>query len=651
MRKTTTTCAAALGAKPVAGGLPARAMRVALAGVLACSMVPALAWAQPTAYDAAATVESASACGVSDEEIAAAAAEAGGKLAGTAVAGKARTASAYSVATLSATSAATSGKTAEGWSWTVNSDGASVTLTAYSGESLTPAVPATVVSLPVTGVVVNANAAAPAITSIDLSAVKGTLGGLKIVGTQLTSLDVSGFALLTKLDVQQNATLSKLTVAGCAVLDTLYCQSCALTKLDVTSCAKLRVLNCAENSIYALDVSQCPALEYLDCHGNCLTSLKVGANLSLTDLYCYNNYITEDLSTLIARYGADANVVLPQLTSEVPAPASALVERLSGTNRYDTMAKIVAASAFADGCDVVILASGENFPDALSASGLAGILGCPVLTTASDALSTSTKETVSALGVSTVYVIGGTSAVSEGVVTELKAAGVAKIERIGGANRAKTSVGVYGAVTGWSDTAIIVKGGSFPDALSIAPYAYASKSPIFLANIDGSISDEVAQAIAEGGFENLLVLGGTGGKKDDMGVQDAAVAALGVESTYRIAGADRYETSDLVAQWASANMPEACVQPVAGATLQWDGMAVAMGQNFPDALASVTLLGPSKSVLMLVSQKTTVADSATKARIDAAAGEHADSITEAYVLGGTAAVPAVVETWLKEALA
>ena len=52
--------------------------------------------------------------------------------------------------------------------------------------------------------------------------------------------------------------------------------------------------------------------------------------------------------------------------------------RLAGQNRYDT-AVAVSADGFPTGAPVVFVATGENFPDGLAASAVAGVLGGPVL--------------------------------------------------------------------------------------------------------------------------------------------------------------------------------------------------------------------------------------------------------------------------------
>ena len=65
------------------------------------------------------------------------------------------------------------------------------------------------------------------------------------------------------------------------------------------------------------------------------------------------------------------------------------IVRVSGATRYGT-ASAAAATGFPDGATNVVLASGEAFPDALAAGGLAGTLDAPILLTPSAELSDET---------------------------------------------------------------------------------------------------------------------------------------------------------------------------------------------------------------------------------------------------------------------
>lgn len=96
-----------------------------------------------------------------------------------------------------------------------------------------------------------------------------------------------------------------------------------------------------------------------------------------------------------------------------------LVETYSGTNRYDTAAKIAAAIGNGNiggfgGKRTAILAVGNNYADALAAGSIAFKGKHPILLTDSAALSTETNAVLTSLGIQQVIIMGGTSAVRSG---------------------------------------------------------------------------------------------------------------------------------------------------------------------------------------------------------------------------------------------
>lgn len=97
------------------------------------------------------------------------------------------------------------------------------------------------------------------------------------------------------------------------------------------------------------------------------------------------------------------------------------VERRSGATRYETSATI-ASKVTADGMSwsTVVVASGENFPDALSGAGLVGSKKGVLLLTASDDSSAVTKTLKPKKPiVGTCYILGGQAAVSWNVENAL----------------------------------------------------------------------------------------------------------------------------------------------------------------------------------------------------------------------------------------
>lgn len=98
---------------------------------------------------------------------------------------------------------------------------------------------------------------------------------------------------------------------------------------------------------------------------------------------------------------------------EVYAPVS----RLAGADRYVTSA-VISAATFTK-ASTVLLASGTDFPDALSGTPLAADLRAPVLLVESDSVSTEVCTEVRRLGATRVIALGGTSAVSDPVLTRV----------------------------------------------------------------------------------------------------------------------------------------------------------------------------------------------------------------------------------------
>src|SRR3954464_876083 len=107
------------------------------------------------------------------------------------------------------------------------------------------------------------------------------------------------------------------------------------------------------------------------------------------------------------------------VTAGMPASAdgSFSMPRLEGKNRYETAAAI-ALHTFSSS-SIAVLATGENFPDALAGNYLAGALNAPLLLVRRDDVTDATRLALAALHVTKVYVLGGDAAISPSVKFEL----------------------------------------------------------------------------------------------------------------------------------------------------------------------------------------------------------------------------------------
>lgn len=163
----------------------------------------------------------------------------------------------------------------------------------------------------------------------------------------------------------------------------------------------------------------------------------------------------------------------------VQVRASSTVTRWGGETRYDT-ARIVASrlTERVGSASVAYLASGANFPDALSGGVAAALDGAPLLLTEPERLSVETAAHLKAMKPEQIVILGGPVAVSDAAAS---AAGkIAPVKRIAGADRFATSRAVSAATFASADTVFLSNGYNYPDGLSGTPLAAVKDAPILL---------------------------------------------------------------------------------------------------------------------------------------------------------------------------
>lgn len=253
------------------------------------------------------------------------------------------------------------------------------------------------------------------------------------------------------------------------------------------------------------------------------------------------------------------------------ADASATsITRISGSTRYETMA-MVSQTAFPSAASrAAVIASGSSFPDALAASSLAGHLNAPILLTDPKTLSNATVDELNRLDVDTIYIIGGSNAVSNNVEKAIQASRPsATIARLAGSTRFDTAYQIYSELTKLgvnSKTAIISTGANFADALSASPYSYMQSAPFFLSSQSG-LDEESLAALKD--FQSAIIVGGTNAVPLSVEQQ---LRSIGV-ATSRLQGTTRYETSLEIGKFTLNNL-----------SLDPSSVVYATGANFPDAL-------------------------------------------------------------------
>lgn len=300
-------------------------------------------------------------------------------------------------------------------------------------------------------------------------------------------------------------------------------------------------------------------------------------------------------------------------------PNGVSVSRIGGANRYDVAAEISRVS-FAAGVPVAFVASGEVFPDALSAAPAAARSSGPVLLVERGSVPPAIRAELVRLQPQRIVVVGGPGSVSDAVYAEL-ARLTPRIERIGGANRFDVSTTLARAEFGASGASqlFIATGGVFADALSAAPAAAAAGAPMILVDsAETVIRAELDRLISDLRVTKVSIAGGPASVSPAL--ESNLVARLGRENVVRYTGADRFAVSVSVN---STAFPTA------------SRVYVASGLTFPDALAGAAVAGPARAPLFVVPT-----ECLPRGVVDYIVSSGATSMT---ILGGPASVAPAVE--------
>lgn len=203
----------------------------------------------------------------------------------------------------------------------------------------------------------------------------------------------------------------------------------------------------------------------------------------------------------------------------VSAPVQAKLEamgirvaRIAGSNRYDTSVKVLDAMIKLNSglkIENVLLASGENFADALVASVPSAIKKQPILLTEAKALSAPVKAAFNNTdyGIENVIVVGGNSSVSDNAVAEI---GLTAVERLSGQNRQLTSMIVANKFFTNGGQAVIADGTGFADALSAGQFASKNNAPILLTESKTTVGKDLTEYIKTNKMTQLTIVGGSG---------------------------------------------------------------------------------------------------------------------------------------------
>ena len=218
----------------------------------------------------------------------------------------------------------------------------------------------------------------------------------------------------------------------------------------------------------------------------------------------------------------------------------------------------------------VVLASNQNFPDALAGAPLAVLKGAPLLLTTPGLLDPNDASEIARVLPTggTVYILGGAVAVSTSVDSQITALGDKPV-RLAGADRFGTAIAIAGAL-GNPSKVLLATGLDFPDGLAAGAAAGYIGAAVLLTNGFSQSSETAAYLAAHPGSD--FAVGGP--------ASGAAPAAT------PIVGVNRYDTAvRLAGQFFPSTV---------------DHVGFASGLAFPDALSGGANIGAHGGPLLLV---------------------------------------------------
>lgn len=243
------------------------------------------------------------------------------------------------------------------------------------------------------------------------------------------------------------------------------------------------------------------------------------------------------------------------------------LERIFGNNRYLTSGAI--SSYYRKKASTVIIASGEDFPDALSSSALAHTMEAPILLCERGDLPKSTRDEIKRLNPNRILVLGSKNAISDEIFLNL-AELVPDISRVEGKNRFETAANIGEMLREKvkTDICIVLSGLNFPDALSANVLSAREGYPILFTGKDDNF-EQAVDKIKQWGIKKVIIVGGE--KAVSKSVEDKINSLSNVKEIERISGLNRYQTAtNLAEKYFSKSQ----------------NMILASGENFPDAVSA-----------------------------------------------------------------
>ncbi|AET66235.1 putative cell wall binding protein [Desulfosporosinus orientis DSM 765] len=309
---------------------------------------------------------------------------------------------------------------------------------------------------------------------------------------------------------------------------------------------------------------------------------------------------------------------------ELKSDSEPLFSRVAGYTAVNTAIEI-SKQGWPEGSSTVILATANNFPDALAAATLAHQFDAPILLNDRKSLNPDTQAEITRLNPSKIIIVGGSAVISAEIEESLKE-NFSDVTRLAGWDQYDTAAKIaeyfYAINPDAPKKVVIANGGNFPDALSISSWAAYHQIPILLTK-NNQLPSSTTIALQQNDIEDAILVGGFAVINNDVANSISSIISGNSDSgdktgtIVRYWGMDQYETSIAIAKGLRANIGT---------------IVIATGENFPDALAGSAFAARTGSPIILVDKDL------TKASVTNFLSDNSTQIRNTYLLGGSAVI-------------
>jgi putative cell wall-binding protein len=231
---------------------------------------------------------------------------------------------------------------------------------------------------------------------------------------------------------------------------------------------------------------------------------KYNAPLLLTDQYSLSNSLKNELIRLgvkevflVGGYG----VLSPTLESKIKN-LGIKTTRIAGRHRYETAINI--AKHIGNHGEIVV-ATGENFADALSIAPIAAQLEMPIILVQKNNIPNVVNEYLKSNNILKTYVIGGTGVITNNVTNKFPS-----YERINGSDRYQTNSRIIDKFKGSINfnKLYVATGKKYPDALAGSALAAKNSAAMLLTDLTPSQYTKSVIRTHNGTISEYIILGG-----------------------------------------------------------------------------------------------------------------------------------------------